>query len=207
MIVKICGITTLEDARAAAEAGAHMLGYNFHPRSKRYISVEACAAIQQNLKGVKTVGVFVNASKEEIERTVTACGLDFAQLSGDEPPEFCASLGVPWFKAIRPRDAAEAERDAARCANPASLPALLVDAYHPGEYGGTGIIGNWEAARRLGERVPLLLAGGLTPGNVAAAIEAVQPWGVDVASGVESAPGRKDGAKMRRFIENVKRIS
>jgi phosphoribosylanthranilate isomerase len=146
------------------------------------------------------VGVFVNAPRVEIEAIADDCHLDLVQLSGDEPPEFLHALGPSALKGIRPTLPEEALADAARFARSTS-PALLVDAYRPGEYGGTGHTGDWELARTLAAQYPILLAGGLTPDNVAAAVAQVRPWGVDVASGVESSPGKKDAGKMAAFVQ------
>ncbi len=208
MHVKICGIKTLSDALAAIDAGADMLGYNFYRPSKRYLPPEACAEIQNALAKrntqVVTVGVFVNERTAEITRILAACNLGYAQLSGDEPEDALLALGKRAFKAIRPRTPEEAGAQAARYGQP-GLP-LLVDAFRPGEYGGTGLTADWSLARALTASHKLLLAGGLHPGNVAAAIEQVQPWGVDVASGVEASPGVKDAAKMRSFVEAVNQV-
>jgi len=208
--VKICGITTREDAVAAIDAGADMLGFNFYPKSKRYVTPQKCARIvsflAQYTARVKMVGIFVNATRAEIERIAHDCHLDLVQLSGDEPSEFLTDLDVEAFKGIRPSSLAEAQADAARFAR-SSSPALLVDAYQPGEYGGTGHTGDWALAQELATEYPILLAGGLTPDNVAAAIAQVHPWGVDVASGVESDPGKKDSDKMRAFVEAARRSS
>jgi len=202
--VKICGITTRRDALAAVDAGADMLGFNFYPRSKRYIPPEKCVRIVSTLAQytarVQLVGVFVNATPAEIAAIADDCHLDLVQLSGDEPPEFLAAIGDGAFRGIRPTSPEEAHADATRFARTVP-PAFLVDAYHPGEYGGTGHTGDWELARKLAAQYPILLAGGLNPDNVAAAIDQVRPWGVDVASGVESSPGRKDAAKMKAFVQ------
>jgi len=204
MRIKLCGITTRQDGLAAVDAGADMLGFNFYPRSKRYIPPEKCvrivSALAQYTACVQLVGVFVNATRAEIEAIADDCHLDLVQLSGDEPPEFLQALGPPTLKGIRPASLEEAQADAARFARPAS-PALLVDAYRPGEYGGTGHTSDWALAQKLAEQYPILLAGGLNPDNVAAAVAQVHPWGVDVASGVESSPGRKDAAKMKAFVQ------
>jgi phosphoribosylanthranilate isomerase len=205
MIVKICGITALDDALAAIEAGADMLGFNFYPPSPRYIERTTCirlvTAIRNRGLATTTVGVFVNTPPVEVDRILGECGLDLAQLSGDEPPSDLAVLGERAFKAIRPKEARAALASAAQYARRAASPVLLVDASAGmGQFGGTGQIGDWEAARVVSARHLLLLAGGLRPDNVAAAIAAVRPWGVDVASGVESRPGRKDPAKMRAFV-------
>jgi indole-3-glycerol phosphate synthase/phosphoribosylanthranilate isomerase len=202
--VKICGITTRQDAIAAVDAGADMLGFNFYPRSKRYVPPEQCVRIvsflAQYTARVQLVGVFVNATRAEIEAIADDCHLDLVQLSGDEPPELLQALGPRAFKSIRPTSPEEARTDAARFARSVS-PALLMDAYRPGEYGGTGHTGNWELAQKLAAQYPILLAGGLTPENVADAVAQVRPWGVDVASGVESSPGKKDAQKMRDFVQ------
>jgi phosphoribosylanthranilate isomerase len=215
MKVKICGITTLDDALAAIDAGADLLGFNFYPNSPRYIEPAACATLANHLRGrgeqVTLVGVFVNAAPEAVTACLDVCNLDYAQLHGDEPPEDLAAL-QPWaFKAIRPTSTEEAKRQALRylpaapdgyntlVADP-PRPAFLLDAA-AGQFGGSGQVADWDMARVLARRWPLLLAGGLRPDNVAAAITAVRPWGVDVASGVESSPGRKDAAKMRAFVE------
>ena len=205
--VKICGITARQDGLAAVDAGADMIGFNFYPKSKRYITPEACwrivSALTQYASRITLVGVFVNASRAEIEAIADDCHLDLVQLSGDEPPEFLRALGPSALKGIRPASLEEAQTDAARFVRSAS-PTLLVDAYRPGEYGGTGHTGDWELARALAEQYPILLAGGLNPDNVAAAVAQVRPWGVDVASGVESSPGKKDAQKMAAFISAVR---
>jgi phosphoribosylanthranilate isomerase len=212
MKVKICGITTLDDALAAIDAGADYLGFNFYPKSPRYLAPERCAEIVAGLQSsVITVGIFVNESSEHITRVLDQCGLGLAQLHGDEPPEVIAALNGRAFKAFR----GIGERHAEFAASPLSLsgrgaggegriPAFLIDAYSPTHYGGTGHIADWRAAQPLAQQYPFFLAGGLTPENVAEAITQVQPWGVDVASGVESAPGVKDHAKVKRFIESAK---
>lgn len=222
MHVKICGITTLSDALAAVDAGAEMIGYNFYSLSKRYLRPEKCAEIQNALArrnvAVETVGVFVNASQQEIEETVALCNLGYAQLSGDEGIGFARALGGRWFKAIRPgsREEAmrEAERFSCRRSDWQSDPKpeyhsglLLVDSFRPGQYGGTGEVGDWGVASALAGQFAILLAGGLTPENIQSAIRQVNPWGVDVASGVESSPGRKDAGKMREFVKQAHRYT
>ena len=217
MKVKICGLTTLEDASAAAEAGADFLGFNFYPKSPRYLAPEACREIVAKLKALSLpclgVGVFVNHSPEEVRRIVDFCGLELAQLSGDEPPAALAALAdlnVGAFKALRPADAAALAEALRKYPGLLSahatgeFPAYLIDAYRPGEYGGTGLTANWSLATQLARRHAIFLAGGLVPENVATAVAQVQPWGVDVASGVESTPGRKDAAKVRAFIAAAK---
>lgn len=216
MKVKICGIKTYDEALSAVEAGADMLGFNFYAPSARYITPSAClrlqvklqAALQEFRRQVRMVGVFVNAPPEEVRRIAGDCSLDLVQLSGDETPEIVSACGESAFKALRLSPAAglgaqaaeSAYELAARYPRRGSPPAWLVDSYRPGEYGGTGLTADWSLARRLAERAPILLAGGLTSGNVAEAIRQVRPWGVDVASGVESQPGVKDARLVAEFI-------
>ncbi len=209
--VKICGLKTLDDALAALDAGVDLLGFNFYRTSPRYVEPAGCARILAALRSrgstAATVGVFVNASLAEIRATLDECGLDLAQLHGDEPVELLAGLGERAFKAIRPSSPAAARASLARygCDRRSRAPALLLDAAQPGLYGGTGQAADWGLAASLAADYPILLAGGLTPQNVAAAVRLVRPWGVDVASGVESAPGRKDRAKMFEFVAAVRR--
>lgn len=201
--IKICGIKRLEDALAAVEAGADYIGFNFYPMSMRYIEPRDCAAITTVLAreypAVKRVGVFVNRSLAEINIIMESCCLDLAQLHGDEPAEFCAALGLRAFKAFRGSPDATLESFARSAA-----PAFMMDAAVNGAYGGTGATTDWAAAAALSRRYPLLLAGGLRPENVAAAVRQVKPWGVDVASGVESSPGSKDAAKIKAFVHEVR---
>ncbi len=199
--VKICGIRTLEDARAAAEAGADAVGFVFWPPSRRYVDPAEAARIARVLPPfVVRVGVFVNEPPEVVEEVARHVGLDAVQLHGDEPPEVCARLRRRVIKAIRARNI-NSLREAA--AYPVS--ALLLDTYVPDTYGGTGRTFDWslaEAARHLDR--PLILSGGLTPTNVVEAIRRVRPYGVDVSSGVER-DGRKDPEKIRAFIAAVRR--
>lgn len=211
MKVKICGLKTLEAARAALVAGADLLGFNFYPSSPRYISPAACAELVKSLRqagcSAGLVGVFVNALAGEISSILDGCDLDLAQLSGDEPPEILAALRGRAYKALRPAGPPDLEDSLRRYRSSTDSPAWLVDAYHPSAYGGTGQKADWRLARRLAESTPILLAGGLTPENVGEAIRQAQPWGVDVASGVESAPGVKDPARIRAFIQAAREIS
>jgi phosphoribosylanthranilate isomerase len=211
--VKICGLTTLDDALAAVDAGADMLGFNFYPPSPRYLAPSECARIVAALRSrgaaAEMVGVFVNASPGEIAAILDDCGLDLAQLSGDEPAETLAALGERAFKGIRPVTTAAARVDLANfgCDRRRRAPALLLDAARSGQYGGTGQLADWDLAAGLARAYPILLAGGLDPRNVAAAVAQVHPWGVDVASGVESAPGRKDRTKMTEFVAAARRAA
>jgi phosphoribosylanthranilate isomerase len=206
--VKICGITTYEDALFCIEAGADMLGFNFYPLSTRYLPPPDCALIVARLRAhtrsALMVGVFVNAPLPEMLRIMERCSLDNAQLSGDEPADCLAAFEGRAFKALRPQRLENAFVEAEAYARPGVPPALLVDAAVPGAYGGTGQSGDWEIARALAHHDPLLLAGGLNPGNVRQAIETVHPWGVDVASGVEASPGRKDPQKVIAFLQAVR---
>jgi phosphoribosylanthranilate isomerase len=211
--VKICGITSARDAAAAAEAGADAVGLNFYRGSKRYVELdrakEIVAAIPQ---GVTKVGVFVNADVSLIRTMQPALDLDMVQLHGDEPPEFLRELieeGVPTpvmraFACGADHSLAGVADYLARANDLGCPPRLvLLDAAVPGQQGGTGVTCDWSTAaayHQLPVAPPLVLAGGLTPDNVAAAIAAVQPAAVDVASGVESSPGCKDAQLMRRFV-------
>jgi len=211
MKIKICGITNLADALAAIDAGADLLGFNFYPGSPRYITPAACLQIHSEITthqcSIQTVGVFVNASSQEIASILDLCGLDLAQLSGDESQETLAALGERAFKGLRLRDPQTAAAALAALQERATPPACLVDSYRPGSYGGTGQTGDWGLAQALARRSPILLAGGLTPENITLAVQQVRPWGVDVASGVETAPGKKDACKVREFIQNARQAA
>ena len=203
-IVKICGIKTLPDALAAIEAGADYLGFNFYPKSVRFFEKSVCAEITSVLKRehpqIKLVGVFVNSRVDEIKDILQTCNLDLAQLHGDETPETFAQLTPYAFRAFRgiPESNAGYERNEA--------PTMLIDAAVKGVYGGSGVTADWSAAAELAKKYPLLLAGGLTPENVEDAVRQVRPWGVDVASGVESALGEKDAEKMSAFVKAVREV-
>jgi len=217
--VKICGLTLLEDARIALLAGADYLGFIFYPASPRYVAPETAADIIRKLRrdesvrarfaggdAPRFVGVFVNEPATAIAAILDECDLDLAQLSGDEETFAVVDAKSPIFgrayKAIRPRAQDDVRQMAARFAAPlASGPSLLLDTPHGRLYGGSGETGDWAVAATLALAQPrLMLAGGLTPGNVAGAIAHVRPYAVDVASGVEAAPGRKDAALVRAFI-------
>ena len=209
MKIKICGITNLDDACAAIEAGADLLGFNFYSKSPRYIAPERAGKIAAEIRsgGPKPllVGVFVNSPLEEVRSILEIAQIDLAQLHGDEPVIVLEQLHGRGFKALRPASEEEAEIDAEWFApHGPNAPVLLVDAYRKDQYGGTGQVADWSIATKLAQQYPILLAGGLTPENVAEAIKQVRPWGVDVASGVECAPGKKDVAKMKLFVERVR---
>jgi len=204
--VKICGLTVLEDALWAAQCGADLLGFVFYPPSPRRAMGERVreivSAVRRAFPVVGTVGVFVDEPVDRVLHVVQACGLDYVQLHGHEPPAVVAALaaqGIEVIKVLRIKEGASpppVERYQAA--------AYLVDASLPGRPGGTGRTLDWPRVAGAGLPEPLLLAGGLTPDNVATAIRIVQPWGVDVAGGVERAPGRKDPERVRRFIAAAK---
>ena len=205
--IKICGITTPEDAELAADAGADAIGLNFYAQSKRFVEPEVAQEIAARTRPeVAKVGVFVNESIGTIEDLVQQVPLDYVQLHGDEPPEALQSLAdIPVIKAFRCQKIGFAGivNYLADCDANSRPAAVLVDAYHHAEYGGTGVALDWiEVGRQKSMLVglPLLLAGGLTPENVSKAIRLSQPFGVDVASGVERKPGYKDMDKVQRFI-------
>jgi phosphoribosylanthranilate isomerase len=216
--VKVCGLTNAADARAAMAAGADMLGFIFVPESPRHVTPEQVRDILATVGHTEllTVGVFVNDSPETVAQVLSFCGLDLAQLHGEEPP---AALGLDEgqspvcgraYKALRPRTLEEASGLARQYALPprlrggGRLPAFLIDAYHPYRRGGTGVTGDWSLASSLAGQYPLLLAGGLAPANVTQAVRSVQPWGVDVSSGIEESPGQKDHDALRAFVTAVK---
>ncbi len=215
--VKICGLTNWEDAFAAAQAGADLLGFNFFRRSPRYIAPEEALTICNGLRAEfgpacpMLVGVFVNEVVGTISAITTKAGLQLAQLSGDESDNMLRELRGIGFKAIRPMNLTFALDDVAYFGPyfPADdrIPSLLLDAYHPELYGGTGEQASVEVALAVKEHVPrLMLAGGLTPENVLGRVQAIRPWGVDVASGVEppDQPGVKDHGKLRAFVAAAK---
>ena len=206
--VKICGNTRLDDARQAVEAGADLLGFIFYPRSPRKISLGDARAISRVLRGQAIlVGVFVNEPIEAVEAALAEAELDLAQLHGEETLATVAAFGGAAFKAMKRAMVAGASAEEYAGAGPTDprLPQLLLDADHATLYGGTGQRADQGLAATLAQQHRLLLAGGLTPDNVAAAIAAVQPWGVDVASGVEAEPGIKDHTRVSRFIDEVRR--
>ena len=209
--IKICGVTSVEEACTAAELGATHLGLNFYPPSPRCLSREQARAISSAVRELPSppvlVGVFVNETPVAMKGILKECALDLAQLSGDEPLETLNMLRPHAYKAIRLNGSQSEDLPAA--ARPSEIPNLqspdlLLDAHVRGSYGGTGQTTDWSRASDFARRCDLMLAGGLTPDNVAKAIRAVRPWGVDVASGVESEPGVKDAHKMAAFIQRAK---
>ncbi|HEY6168584.1 MAG TPA: phosphoribosylanthranilate isomerase [Verrucomicrobiae bacterium] len=199
VFVKICGITSEADARVAVDAGADAVGFMFHQGSPRFVTPELVEQVIAALPArVAKVGVFVNVPPDMVRAVAARCGLDTLQFHGDESPGYCGQFApLTVWKAIAVKD-----RESLSRLPPYEIDAWLLDAHVPGQRGGTGAMFNWDLAvdaKSLGR--PILLAGGLTPANVADAVRHVQPWGVDVSSGVESAPGRKDHAKLRAFIQ------
>ncbi len=197
--VKICGLTNYEDAVAALDMGADLLGFNFYPESPRYVTPEKAAEIISKLPAfIDVAGVFVNASFEEIRRIIDRCRLNWIQLHGDEDPEFCGSfrsVHVKTMKALRVKDTSDIEK-----ADQFFTDAVLLDAFHPEKYGGTGLTFDWNIVGHIGKRV--FLAGGINPDNAAAAVE-LGVYGIDVCSGIEAEPGKKDHRKMKKLFENV----
>lgn len=197
--IKICGITRREDALAAVEAGADALGFMFYRASKRAITPEASAVIVRELPdSVRKVGVFVDADPSEIRRTVEVSGIDTLQFHGAESPQFCRQFQpLSIWKAFRIRSRASLEI----LSGFREVDAWLLDSYVAGEMGGTGLTFNWSlAAEANTQGRPIILAGGLTPENVGAAVRQVRPFAVDVSSGVETAPGVKDPKRIRAFV-------
>jgi len=200
--VKICGITNYDDAVAAIDMGADLLGFNFYPGSPRYLTLEKAEGIINKLPAfIDTAGVFVNASVEQIHETNAVCNLDWVQLHGDEDTEFCRSLlshNVKTMKAIRVKDQTDIER-----AESFFTDAILLDAFDPDKYGGTGLTFDWNVIGHISKRV--FLAGGINPDNAAAAVR-LGVYGIDVCSGVESRPGKKDHRKMKKLFDNIRHI-
>ena len=199
--VKICGITTLEDALTAIEAGADALGFVFYSASPRHVSPEQAADIIRKLPPfVQTVGLFVDEKMTVVNAIADHCRLDLIQLHGEETPAYCESVNRRVIKAFRVKDISTLDLMV-----PYHVSGYLLDAWSPDAHGGTGQVFNWDIAAEavLGGR-NIILAGGLTPENITESIRKVHPYGVDVSSGVEYAPGRKDAFKVRRFAELAK---
>jgi len=199
--VKICGLTNLDDTLDAIELGADYLGFNFYPDSPRFLKPEDAVQLFQEIPtNIPKVGVFVNEDPERALDLAIELGLDYLQFHGDETPEELNEIGRPWYKAFRLKEEKDLE----------AIPlyqceAILVDAYSEKAYGGTGLTAHWDLvheAAKLGKKI--ILAGGLNPENIAVAVATVNPWMVDVASGVESEPGIKDRHKVEVFIQKAK---
>ena len=199
--VKICGITRPHDALAAARHGAHAVGFVFHPGSPRYLEPERASAIASALPAfVTAVGLFVDADEARVRSVLERVPLQLLQFHGAEPPEYCGRFSIPYIKALRMKPGTDLLQYAARYQGARGL---LLDAFVEGSYGGTGATFDWSAIPS-GLALPLILAGGLHPGNVEQAIRQVRPWAVDVSSGVESSPGIKDEQKIAAFIRGAR---
>ena len=202
--VKICGLTSLKDARHAMSCSADLLGFVFVPASRRYVTPKKASAIAGALKTegctARLVGVFANQPLHEVQAIVDECSLDLAQLHGNENPEYAGAVGIPTIIARRVADQIPWDE-----LSRYDSWAVLLDSYDPRRLGGTGHTWQWDLLAGSADRTAkLLVAGGLTPENVIGAIRLAKPWGVDVSSGVESAPGQKDPIKTLRFIQNVR---
>lgn len=205
--VKICGITNDEDARVAVEAGADALGFIMYRKSPRYVDVAMVKRIIAALPPfVVPVGVFVNEEAKVVREVMDTCGFGLAQLHGDEPATYCQDLGRPVMKAIRLKDRGTFLA-LAEFHGRANVRGFVIDAFSDHAYGGTGQTVDWSLAAEVARSSAVLLAGGLTPENVADAVRQVRPYGVDVSSGVEASPGKKDHAKVRAFIRAAKLVS
>lgn len=199
--VKICGITSLDDAQHAIDCGADALGFVFFHKSPRAIAAKDAAAIIAKLPPfVTAVGLFVNEYPAIVRQIAELCRLDLIQYHGDETPEIVETAPRRAIRALRIKDA-EAIAHISEVYRNSSL---LLDAWSADAYGGTGQLCNWEVAAEIARIRPVILAGGLNPENVAAAVQTVRPYGVDVSTGVEAAPGKKDPAKVAAFIKNAK---
>ncbi len=205
--VKICGITSAEDAAVAVEAGADALGFVFYRKSPRYIEPLVAKQIIMGLPPLVTaVGVFVDEEQQVVRSLMDDCGLALAQLHGHESAVYCQELGRPVLKALRVKDRSSLLA-LAEFQGRAGVRGFVLDAFSDQAYGGTGQVIDWELAAEVARAAHILLAGGLTPDNVATAIQSVQPYGVDVSSGVEREPGKKDHEKVRAFIRAVRVVS
>jgi len=203
--VKICGITREADAQAAAAAGADAIGLVFYPDSPRAVSLEQARKIAENVPPFLTVvALFVDEPADVVMRTLDRVPIDVIQFHGDETPEFCAQFRRPWIKALRMKPGIDVAGEFSRFAGARGM---LLDTWQEGKPGGTGQVFDWSLAAQDNHSMPLVLAGGLHPDNVAEAVMSVRPAAVDVSGGVESAPGIKDEAQMRRFVSAVRSVS
>lgn len=205
--VKICGITSAEDAEVAVTAGADALGFVMYRKSPRFVEPAIARAIISELPPfILPIGVFVNEEAGRVRTLMDQCGLALAQLHGDESASYCESLGRPALKALRVKNR-EAFLALAEFQGRANVRGFVIDAHSDHAYGGTGQTVDWAVAAEVARSVPILLAGGLTPSNLAEAIRQVHPYGVDVSSGVEARPGKKDPSKVKAFIEAARLVS
>ncbi|MDX2251366.1 MAG: phosphoribosylanthranilate isomerase [Nitrospira sp.] len=204
--VKICGITTGDDARIAVAAGADALGFVMYRKSPRWVEPSVARSIIADLPPfVLPVGVFVNEDAAAVRTLMDECGFALAQLHGDETAAYCQQLGRPVLKALRVKDRGSFLA-LAEFQGRARVRGVLLDAFSDQAYGGTGHKVDWTLAAEAARSVPILLAGGLTPSNVAEAVQLVRPYGVDVSSGVEATPGKKDPVKVKAFIEAARLV-
>lgn len=203
--VKICGLTTLEDARFCAGAGADYLGFIQHRSSPRYIPADEVQQIKEWIHGPETVGVFVNVDAQTVNQSTEVADFDMIQLHGDESPAYCKRMSRPVIKslAVRPSDTV---RSLSRILNAYvdCVHSFLLDAWHPSLSGGTGTCIDWDVAKALAAKYPIILAGGLNPENVQEAIRTVSPQAIDVSSKLERSPGRKDFDLVTNFFESIK---
>ena len=206
LTIKICGITNLDDARAAVDSGADAIGFVFHNPSPRCVTAEVVRRIILSLPPfVLPVGVFVNEDLKVVRDLMDSCGLALAQLHGDETATYCETLGRPVLKAIRLKDR-PSFLALAEIRGRAGVRGLLLDAYSDDAYGGTGRTTDWSLAAEVARAATVMLAGGLTAENVGAAVRTVRPYGVDVSGGVEDRPGKKNREKMRAFVQAAKLV-
>ena len=202
--IKICGITRVVDAAVAARLGVDAVGLVFYPKSPRHVSVEQARELVAGLPAFVTVtALFLDPGREAVQQVLDKVRVELLQFHGVEPAEFCRSFGRPYIKAVPMGSQADLTEYAQRHAQAA---ALLLDSHATGHKGGTGVSFDWSAVPKVGGP-PLILAGGLKPENVGTAIRIVQPYGVDVSSGVESAPGIKDADKMAAFVREVNNVT
>ena len=198
--VKICGMTNLKDVKVAVDGGVDAVGFIFYKKSPRSVTMKAVREIVLELPPfVDSVGVFVNETAEQINKIADHCKLDRIQLHGDESPAFCKKIRRRVIKAIRVKDIQSLKK-----LSDYPVSSFLLDTFSEDQYGGTGKVFDWNLAYSAKKYGPIILAGGLTPINVRQAIQRIQPYGVDVCSGVESQPGIKDHKKMQAFLKNVK---
>lgn len=205
--VKICGITNAADAQTAVSAGADALGFIFYSKSPRFVEPKVAKQIISDLPPfVLPIGVFVNEEPKTVRDISKDCGLAFVQLHGDETPAYCESLELPILRGIRLRNRGSFLA-MAEYRGRAGVRGFVVDAFSESDYGGTGKTADWDLAAEAAQAAPILLAGGLMPENVREAIQKVKPYGVDVSSGVEARPGKKDPAKIHAFIAAAKLVT
>lgn len=204
VLVKICGLRTLDDAFDALDCGADLLGFNFYPDSKRYIDpIDAKKIFEDLPPAIPKVGIFVNADPQLVVDLAVDLSLDILQFHGDETPEYCSQFGRSWWRAFRPAS----EKDILAIPQYEEAEAYLIDAYVEKAFGGTGVVSNWDLAVKAKKYGKIILSGGLKPDNIEMALQTVKPYAVDVASGVEDFPGVKNLHKMEEFIAKVRRFS